>query len=427
MTTTGSGVQANDIVIADGFSWSSSSTLSLDSYQSISVSASVSVTGLASLTLTTNDGGTNGTLSFAENGNVTFANLSSNLIVNGAAYTLEGTVQTLASAIEANLNGNFAFANPYDAGGDGTYDMPPVADFGGSFEGLGNTISYLSIDSGSCYELGLFGVLEGTARDLKLSDAVVTGVCPETFNGILVGENIGTIFGCESTGSVADGQATGGLVGYSNGTIAYSRSSASVLAFFGGGLVGENTGIIIDSYATGDVKGPNYAMLGGLVGSSSGTIDTAYATGAVAGRKGAMAGGLVGYANASISNTYATGAVSVGEKAGHLRFASDSGGLIGKNEATLASSYSTGAPTGGLEATLGGSIADNEGTATDLYWDTTTSGTETGVGQGHQKGVTGLTTHRLKSGLPAGFDPSIWGEQKGINHGLPYLLAIPPK
>lgn len=42
-------------------------------------------------------------------------------------------------------------------------------------------------------------------------------------------------------------------------------------------------------------------------------------------------------------------------------------------------------------------------------------------------GVAGLTTEQLQSGLPAGFDPSIWGEDAKINHGLPYLLANPPE
>jgi hypothetical protein len=40
--------------------------------------------------------------------------------------------------------------------------------------------------------------------------------------------------------------------------------------------------------------------------------------------------------------------------------------------------------------------------------------------------VTGLTSQQLKSGLPAGFDPCIWAEDKKINNGFPYLIANPP-
>ena len=41
-------------------------------------------------------------------------------------------------------------------------------------------------------------------------------------------------------------------------------------------------------------------------------------------------------------------------------------------------------------------------------------------------GITGLTTAQLQSGLPAGFDPSIWAESPNINGGLPYLITNPP-
>ena len=42
-------------------------------------------------------------------------------------------------------------------------------------------------------------------------------------------------------------------------------------------------------------------------------------------------------------------------------------------------------------------------------------------------GVTGLTSKQLRSGLPDGFDPSIWAEDKKINNGFPYLINNPPE
>jgi hypothetical protein len=70
------------------------------------------------------------------------------------------------------------------------------------------------------------------------------------------------------------------------------------------------------------------------------------------------------------------------------------------------------------------------GSLSDTYWDTDTSGiTNPDQGAGsplNDPGITGLTTEQLQSGLPAGFDPSIWGENANINNGLPYLLANPP-
>jgi hypothetical protein len=42
-------------------------------------------------------------------------------------------------------------------------------------------------------------------------------------------------------------------------------------------------------------------------------------------------------------------------------------------------------------------------------------------------GITGVTDAQLKSGLPEGFDPKIWGSDPKINNGYPYLLANPPR
>jgi len=41
-------------------------------------------------------------------------------------------------------------------------------------------------------------------------------------------------------------------------------------------------------------------------------------------------------------------------------------------------------------------------------------------------GITGLTDAQLKSGLPTGFDPSVWAQSPSINNGYPYLIANPP-
>jgi hypothetical protein len=34
---------------------------------------------------------------------------------------------------------------------------------------------------------------------------------------------------------------------------------------------------------------------------------------------------------------------------------------------------------------------------------------------------------QLRFGLPQGFHPSIWAEDKKINNGFPYLIANPPE
>ena len=65
----------------------------------------------------------------------------------------------------------------------------------------------------------------------------------------------------------------------------------------------------------------------------------------------------------------------------------------------------------------------------DAYWDVTSSGVSQGAGNiDNDPGLTGLTTRQLKSGLPAGFEKSIWKEKNSINRGFPILIQnLPPK
>jgi hypothetical protein len=72
-----------------------------------------------------------------------------------------------------------------------------------------------------------------------------------------------------------------------------------------------------------------------------------------------------------------------------------------------------------------GYVSDSSG-FTNCYWDTSTSGTNQGSGDGGDEGVLGLTTAQFQSGLPAGFDPTIWAENPSINNGFPYLINNPP-
>jgi hypothetical protein len=198
--------------------------------------------------------------------------------------------------------------------------------------------------------------------------------------------------------------------------------------------VGGNEGSVENSYATGNVSAGQEAFVGGLIGGvgAGSSVNVTYATGTVTGGQSAWAGGLAGGAEgqSQINNSYATGSVSVGAGKRHRGLYSYAGGLIGATNSPglFGNSYSTGAVSGGdVDSRVGGSIGGNGGTATDIFWDTTTSGTDIGVGWGSDQGVTGQTIQQLQSGLPAGFDPKIWGEKSNINNGLPYLLAIPPK
>lgn len=171
-------------------------------------------------------------------------------------------------------------------------------------------------------------------------------------------------------------------------------------------------------------------LAGGLAGQSGGTIEMSYATGPVSGDTKATVAGLVG-ANvygSRVVDCYSSGDVTGGQKA-------RVGGLIGSSykEFTdgIETSYSIGKTSGGVDSLVGGlAVSVNPKRVINNYWDTSTSGATVGVAkrcrEKCQNNVVGLTDTQLKSGLPAGFDPKVWGQSPGINNGYPYLLANPP-
>ncbi|HLY06783.1 MAG TPA: GLUG motif-containing protein [Rhizomicrobium sp.] len=412
VTSTGSGVQARDIRIKTALGWSSNSTLVLDAYGSIAIDDSVTVSGIAGLTLTTNDGVKDGVLSFQKKGHVMFANLSSNLTINGTAYTLENSIVALASAIASNPSGAYALAASYDASGDGTYTTVPIpTPLTGTFEGLDNAISHLSIEAATETEVGLFAEVasDGTLRDIHVPHANISNTAGDSCAGPLAGTNFGLIIGASASGTVSsENSCAGGLVGSlagfeGEGIIMLSSGATKVSGLVAGGLVGSATGgNLLQSFATGKVSATEYA--GGLVGE---------------------------YSGGAIKNCYATGRAQVPR--------SDQatvGGMAGliDEQAAVGSSYSSGDVKGGVGGpawTKGGFVgAVSNAMFSNSYWDTDTSGIRNlHRGAGNVKdeaGIEGLTTVQLKSGLPSGFSPLIWGENADVNDGFPYLLANAP-
>jgi hypothetical protein len=419
---------AQDINVLKPLAWTSTHRLTLDAYRSIHVRAPIAVEGTSGLTLATNDGGTDGSYDFATKplASIAFWDLNSSLVINGQSYTLVGDIQTLASGIAANRSGNFALARDYDASVDGVYAHAPVTtEFSGTFEGLNNAVANLTISDTVKYDkAGLFVQIgaSGIARDLRLESVNVSSLKGDS--GGLVGENDGTVTAVSVTGTFKANRRIGGLVGNNFGTISNARASASVhSAWAGGGLVGDNHGSIVRSSASGAVSAA--AEAGGLVGLNNGIIDQSFATGPVTGSY--AIGGLVGLNAVTVTNCYALGRVTA--KTYDLEF----GGLVGFAQAPyaqIASGYATGKVSGPGRG--GGVFGDDSAQQTsNLYWDLDTSGiTDPHQGAGDpadDPGVTGLTDAQLKSALPAGFDPNVWGQNASINNGWPYLLANPPQ
>ncbi|OUI87819.1 hypothetical protein HK11_09400, partial [Acetobacter sp. DmW_043] len=477
-----------DILLNAALSWNSAARLILSSYHSITLNADITVGGAGKLTLTTNNniGGTgtgDGTLNFGTSSvrftssSLTAASTTSNspLTIDGHSYTLITSPGDLQNAV--GVSGYYALARPLDMSSISNFTPLTPGGFYGTFNGLGNTISNLVINSGAD-DVGLFGqLMGGTISNVGLIKGSVTGTNTAAYStaGSLVGaNNFGTISNVYATGNVnATNNETGGLVGMNNqGTIseAYTTGNVTGTNNYTGGLVGIGDGTISNVYTTGNVTG--IAMTGGLVGEDSGTISNAYATGNVNGG-GYNAGGLVGMNEGTISNAYATGNVTGGRSGGlvgmnegtisnayatgNVTDSRSGGGLVGMNNyGTISNAYATGGVTGITSGGLvgetqfstinnayatgnvtgsrsgGGLVGRNDsGTISNAYFDTSTSGTTASIGEGNTSGGKGLTTVQwltegpMVSGSPYSFtDPGAWvsGSPYPILAALPHIV-----
>jgi hypothetical protein len=159
---------AGYLTIATAQDLTSPSALTLQGSHALKIDDTVAVNGTGGLNIV-------GQLDF-NGGNITFADLSDSFTINGKPYTL---VDTLAQMAAAALSGNnIALANNYDASADGTYSTSPVASaLNIGVQGLGNTISNLSIDDSSGANVGLFAnVKHGLIENLSLVNETIAAV-----------------------------------------------------------------------------------------------------------------------------------------------------------------------------------------------------------------------------------------------------------
>ena len=186
----------------------------------------------------------------------------------------------------------------------------------GTFDGGGHTITGLTVTTNDQF-VGLFGYLNRAG--------MVKNVVME---GIQITSN--HMFGC-----------TGGVVGYSWGTIENCSVSGSVSGTdCVGGVVGsQKAGSIIGCSSSATVKGKHY--VGGVAGEKWGTMTACYATGNVtleiASQKNNFGGGVVGLNGGSrVLACYAIGNVnSKGSSTGNVHI----GGLFGDNYTVVTACY----------------------------------------------------------------------------------------
>ena len=359
----GSGNQtagAGDIIIASGLSWNTTATLTLDAYHSLNINAPIAITGAGNLVLQYNDAATDGALNINSlaGADVAYSDViggttQGSLTINSHVYTLENNLAQLAADIATTPAGNFALANSYNASGDNSgspYSGPVIATtFAGNFEGLGNTILNLSIDSETSpadQAVGLFRIVDGNISDLTLSGGSVIG---NEDVGALAAIDYGNVTNVHSSVAVTGFYLVGGLLGESGGIVSNSDSSGAI------------TGRLVDVLSSGEPT-----SVGGLIGQvDSGSVTGSHASGNVTALGGDEIGGLIGYTNGNngvtVSNSYATGAVDAGVDASTFTAGASVGGLIGDNGGAVFNSYATGAVLG--SQFVGGLIGYNENDA----------------------------------------------------------------
>ncbi|HEY8023314.1 MAG TPA: YDG domain-containing protein [Burkholderiaceae bacterium] len=449
-SSAGKNAGSGDININDTVSWSANTILTLTASNNVNFNANVTATGnTAGLVINPNtaNGGEaasgTGTFNLAYglgneyygNGiSITLSGATPSLTIAGQVYTVINslgnsydTTMTPSSpslqsiAASGNLSGHYALGSNIDGAPSQSWNNRqgffPIGSssspFTGTLEGLGHEISNTGINMPTVDHLGLFGTIgtTGVVQNLQLIGAMVTGhygigglaydnqgtiknvtaftlVSGVDMVGGVVARNEGTIANVFAFGTVTERNSNGvygvgGLLGSNYGGIVSNSASIGTVSGgdYVGGLVGMNfTGTVIGSHASGNVTGHN--EVGGLVGENYSTLSNSYATGNV-NSSGTFSGGLTGRNNNdTLSNSYATGNV-VG--------AIDAGGLAGGNYGTIINTYAVGSVSG--TTGVGGLVAGTKqnGTVTNSYWNTQTSG------QSSSMGGTGLATAAMQT------------------------------
>ena len=231
----------------------------------------------------------------------------------------------------ALLSSNFVLANSIDASNTANWNggagFIPIGNldnqFNGSLNGQGFSINNLTINSSAAY-VGLFGMIGqgGSVQNLGIANISLTargwnGSDDYAHVGTLAGFNQGTISDSYATGTIFSSSRastapdTGGLVGTNTGSISQSYADVNITenstggGLYVGGLVGWNEGgTIAQSYASGAVTNvvDQTAVIGGLIGQNDGVVSQSYSIGAVSGL--GTIGGLIGANTGNVTSSY---------------------------------------------------------------------------------------------------------------------------
>lgn len=296
-SATANGSDLGDIIIDAPLSWSAN-TLSLSAHHSVLVNSVVSVSGTAGLTVTTNTGGytddigsgiTNGTragyLKFKQNRTANSAGTTGTDIFDGkvnwtssGALNINGSNYTIISAVSGTSgtdlnelggqNGKYALAGDLTASGAWT----PIGGFAGTLEGLGHTISNISVtaaDTTSPTGFISYVISGAVLQNIGLLNAQIVGKSDVGTGGFIGQTFLNTtsetvtlrnlFVGAGSTitnGDTSSHSQFGGFIGYN------MRSSSNGS--------GAGTVTIVDGYNGASIYGSTNGVssAGGIVGQS---------------------------------------------------------------------------------------------------------------------------------------------------------------
>ncbi|HDR9508556.1 filamentous hemagglutinin [Burkholderia cepacia] len=414
---------SGDLTVGDAVNWTSDNTLALTSKkgsvdlkqslkasganagvtmnaaQQVRIGNKVALTGEnASLALNSGSGHT----LTNDDAVVTLSGRNASFSANGEGYQVIHDLAGLRG-VDGNMNGRYVLGNAIDGKGAQFRGIGGDSAFGGVFDGLGNTISRLTINGNGQY-VGLFGMNRGRIANLALDSFVVNEASTGTpasvgalaganhggtisnvratkttvssngkissLVGGLVGDNVGGVIdGARFQGSIAANEAAdsiGGIAGRNfSARIANSQADAEITSMRSsnymravGGLVGRNLyATVSDSKSAGRISVGDRMQVGGLVGQSvNGMIDTSISTVDVSAGKSSLVGGAVGSSD---------GGTIVGSSARGIVRAMDGstvGGFVGLNRGgRIADAQAFGAVNSKGAAAVGGFAGENVG------------------------------------------------------------------
>ncbi len=265
---------------------------------------------------------------------VNLAGIDAGFSVNESSYTVIQNINQLQALVD--LAGRYVLGSDIDASNTADWDngrgFTPLATagspFSGQFDGLGHSISQLSINRPTTDYVGLFAASQNASlRNIGFSAGNIIG---RQYVGTLVGKNTadaGTshIFNSHVAGTITGNSYVGGLAGYNlalNAGDASFRQNYAVATINGlsstieytsiGGLIGRNeaqsAGVarVEQNFANANVVSPGGGV-GGLIGSNlsdNGDVNVQYnyALSSVS-APGYDIGGLIGEHNQSNGGT----------------------------------------------------------------------------------------------------------------------------